>query len=104
MTLRLELAEARHEVYRLKGENATQSAVIEMLRIRVGALEAHVRDLERVYQLAVHQNAENIRKESLAGRIQNIFEDVPPKPQGPPLKDMREGEIPKMPEGETFVG
>ena len=103
MALKVELAEARNEIYRLEGENATQSAVIEMLRIRVGALEAHVRDLERAYQFAVHQNVEDTHKRFIPERIQSIFKalDEPrnlSKPQGPSLKDLVEGEIPKKPE------
>ena len=61
MTLKLKLAEAQDTVDQLKDENATQSAVIEMLRIRCGALESHVQDLERAYQLAVHQREEQLQ-------------------------------------------
>ncbi len=79
MTLKFELAEAQDKVDRLKDENATQSAVIEMLRIRCGALESHVRDLERAYQLVVHQNAEDSREETTTSRIKDIMKADQPR-------------------------
>ncbi len=45
------ISNLQNKVFQLKGELATKTAVSEMLRIRNGALETHVKDLEREFQM-----------------------------------------------------